>query len=237
MNQVKVIELIIEIDKIVKDDYFYDNVYIEENEEKLGHLSKVLDKLFLNGINEEILEAILKIENKKIFLIDNVNDKFSNNKIRMKIANYIEENEKLKLDFDYVKNYIDEDYRLVQYVEEDRKIELVPLNQKVILLLHPKYLTIEFILEQMKKSSFITEVFLGKYGENNALFEYSKNYKDSKEINDILKEQVKKYLKEDISCYVKSSELVKENVEIAKYVLNLDKKMLPYVNKVINNVE
>ena len=231
-NQEKVIELINTIEELF--DYFDidDIIMTNDYDNNLEIFSNKLNQIFKDGLNNEILEMISKIEKKEIFYINQV-EEYKNNKIRKQIVEYLE---KIPLYFDYelIKKHIKENYKLANYVKEKEKLlELQELNEKVILLMDVKYLTEEFILKQMKKSKLITQIFLGMYGKNN-LYETSMFYRNNKEINNLLYEQSKEYLKEDIYKYINASELVKNNIDIAKLVLKLNNKFYPYIG---NNIK
>lgn len=231
-NQEKVIELINTIEELF--DYFDidDIIMTNDYNNNLEIFSNKLNQIFKDGLNNEILEMISKIEKKEIFYINQV-EEYKNNKIRKQIVEYLE---KIPLYFDYelIKKHIKENYKLANYVKEQEKLlELLELNEKVILLIDVKYLTEEFILKQMKKSNLITQIFLGMYEKNN-LYETSMFYRNNKEINNLLYEQSKEYLKEDIYKYIKASELVKNNIDIAKLVLKLNNKFYPYIG---NNIK
>ena len=94
-------------------------------------------------------------------------------------------------DYDLIKENIKDNYKLVKYVKDKSKLcELVNLNEKVLLLLDGKYLTEELVENEINKSDFISEVFLGIYGSDNDLFKYSSYYKNIKNIDKILFEQL-----------------------------------------------
>ena len=82
----------------------------------------------------------------------------------------------------------------------------------------------------MEKSDFITKVFLGMYGINE-LFRYSMFYKENLKINNLLYSQSKKFLNDDVYKYINASDLVRNNLEIAKYVLNKDSRLIHYINE------
>ena len=227
-NQEKIIELINTIEELF--DYFDidDIIMTNDYDNNFEILSDKLNKIFEDGINNEILEMISKIEKNEIFYIEQV-EKFKNNKIRKQIVEYLN-NLPLHLDYELVKKHIKENYKLVKYIKEKEKIlELLELNEKVILLMDAKYLKEELILKQMKKSDFITEIFLGMHEKDNNLYQTSMFYRNNQEINNLLYEQSKKYLKDDNYKYIYSSKLVKNNLEITKYVLDINPKLYHYI--------
>lgn len=226
-NQKIMIRLINEIDNIISDIYDLDDLLLPESVENLNEFSRKIDEIFINGLNDELLQMINKIEYKDIFLVHN--GEFKNNKNRKIIEEYILNNDKLYLDYDLIKENIKDNYKLVKYVKDKSKLcELVNLNEKVLLLLDGKYLTEELVENEINKSDFISEVFLGIYGSDNDLFKYSSYYKNIKNIDEILFEQLKDILKSDPYKFIKSSDIIKENKKIIELVTSIDSRLKAY---------
>lgn len=226
-NQKIMIRLINEIDNIISDIYDLDDLLLPESVENLNEFSRKIDEIFINGLNDELLQMINKIEYKDIFLVHN--GEFKNNKNRKMIEEYILNNDKLYLDYDLIKENIKDNYRLVKYVKNKSKLsELVNLNEKVLLLLDGKYLTEELVENEINKSDFISEVFLGIYGSDNDLFKYSSYYKNIKNIDEILFEQLKDILKSDPYKFIKSSDIIKQNKKIIELVTSMDFRLNVY---------
>lgn len=228
-NQEKIIKLINKIDELF-DYYDIDDVIMSDNyDQKLIIFSNYLNELFKDGLNKELLDMISKIDKKELFYITKV-DEFKNNLVRKEIVEYLD-NIPLYMDYNLIKKYIKDNYKLAKYIKnKDLLLELVDINELVILLLDSKYLTKDFIIKYMKKSNFITEIFLGIHGVDNNIYKYSMYYKDNKEINNLLYEQVKEYLNEDIYQYLKASELVKTNQKINKLVITINPKFKVYTD-------
>ena len=226
-NQKIMIKLINEIDNIISDIYDLDDLLLPESVENLNEFSRKIDEIFINGLNDELLQMINKIEYKDIFLVHN--GEFKNNKNRKMIEEYILNNDKLYLDYDLIKENIKDNYRLVKYVKNKSKLsELVNLNEMVLLLLDGKYLTEELVENEINKSDFISEVFLGIYGSDNDLFKYSSYYKNIKNIDEILFEQLKDILKSDPYKFIKSSDIIKQNKKIIELVTSMDFRLNVY---------
>ena len=226
-NQKIMIRLINEIDNIISDIYDLDDLLLPESVENLNEFSRKIDEIFINGLNDELLQMINKIEYKDIFLVHN--GEFKNNKNRKIIEEYILNNDKLYLDYDLIKENIKDNYKLVKYVKDKSKLcELVNLNEKVLLLLDGKYLTEELVENEINKSDFISKVFLGIYGSDNDLFKYSSYYKNIKNIDKILFEQLKDILKSDPYKFIKSSDIIKENKKIIELVTSMDSRLNVY---------
>ena len=235
-NQEKVIKLINTIEQ--QFDYFDidDIIMSDDYDDNLKIFSNKLNEIFKDGLNKELLEMISKIEKTEIFYIEQV-EEYKNNKIRKQIVDYLEK-EPLYFDYELIKKHIKENHKLAKYIKDKEKLlELLELNEKVILLMDVKYLSEELILKEMKKSNLITQIFLGLYNENN-INSFSMFYKNNKEINNLLYEQSKEYLKKDVYKYINASALVKNNIDIAKLVLNINPKFYHYVgNEIKNNNE
>lgn len=226
-NQKIMIKLINEIDNIISDIYDLDDLLLPESVENLNEFSRKIDEIFINGLNDELLQMINKLEYKDIFLVHN--GVFKNNKNRKIIEEYILNNDKLYLDYDLIKENIKDNYKLVKYVKDKSKLcELVNLNEQVLLLLDGKYLTEELVENEINKSDFISEVFLGIYGSDNDLFKYSSYYKNIKNIDEILFEQLKDTLKSDPYKFIKSSDIIKQNKKIIELVTSIDSRLKAY---------
>lgn len=226
-NQKIMIKLINEIDNIISDIYDIDDLLLPESVENLNEFSRKIDEILIKGLNDELLQMINKLDYKDIFLVHN--GEFKNNKNRKMIEEYILNNDKLYLDYDLIKENIKDNYRLVKYVKNKSKLcELVNLNEKVLLLLAGKYLTEELVENEINKSDFISEVFLGIYGSDNDLFKYSSYYKNIKNIDKILFEQLKDILKSDPYKFIKSSDIIKQNKKIIELVTSIDSSLKSY---------
>lgn len=226
-NQKIMIKLINEIDNIISDIYDLDNLLLPESVENLNEFSRKIDEILINGLNYELLQMINKLEYKDIFLVHN--GEFKNNKNRKIIEEYILNNDKLYLDYDLIKENIKDNYKLVKYVKDKSKLcELVNLNEKVLLLLDGKYLTEELVENEINKSDFISKVFLGIYGSDNDLFKYSSYYKNIKNIDEILFEQLKDILRSDPYKFIKSSDIIKQNKKIIELVTSIDSRLNAY---------
>ena len=226
-NQKIMIRLINEIDNIISDIYDLDDLLLPESVENLNEFSRKIDEILINGLNYELLQMINKLEYKDIFFVHN--GEFKNNKNRKIIEEYILNNDKLYLDYDLITENIKDNYKLVKYVKDKSKLcELVNLNEKVLLLLDGKYLTEELVENEINKSDFISKVFLGIYGSDNDLFKYSSYYKNIKNIDEILFEQLKDTLKSDPYKFIKSSDIIKENKKIIELVTSIDSRLNVY---------
>ena len=226
-NQKIMIRLINEIDNIISDIYDLDDLLLPESVENLNEFSRKIDEILIKGLNDELLQMINKLDYKDIFLVHN--GEFKNNKNRKMIEEYILNNDKLYLDYDLIKENIKDNYKLVKYVKDKSKLcELVNLNEKVLLLLDGKYLTEELVENEINKSDFISEVFLGIYGSDNDLFKYSSYYKNIKNIDKILFEQLKDILKSDPYKFIKSSDIIKQNKKIIELVTSIDSRLNAY---------
>ena len=228
-DQIKIIKLIIEIDKIVEDEYFDCDLYSSLFEEKFDNFSDKLNEIFDNGLNDNILNMINKLKYKNIFKIYN-GEKYINNDIRIQIEKYIDDNSALYLDYEFIKDNIIDDYKLGQYIKDKSKlVDLVEYNEKVLLIMEGKYLTKELIETQILKSDFVSKVFLGIYGKNNDIYIYSEFYKDIKNIDNILFEQLEDVLRKDLLLYINSSKIVKQNKKIQELIVSIDKRMKSYI--------
>lgn len=226
-NQKIMIKLINEIDNIISDIYDLDDLLLPETVENLNEFSRKIDEIFINGLNDELLQMINKLEYKDIFLV--YNGEFENKKNRKIIEEYISNNDKLYLDYDLIKENIKDNYKLAKYVKDKLGLlELVNLNEMVLILLDGKYLTEELVENEINKSDLISKIFLGIYGSDNDLFKYSSYYKNIKNIDEILFEQLKDTLKSDPYKFIKSSDIIKQNKKIIELVTSIDSRLNAY---------
>lgn len=228
-NQEIIIKLINEIDKIVEVEYYEDDLYLSENIEILNNFGDKLNEILKDGLNDELLNMINKLEYKDIFLIHN-GEKYINNNYRIKIEEYILNNKELYLDYELIKNNIKDNYKLARYLKDKSKIiELIDLNEFVLLLIEGKYATKELIEKQIQKSDFVSKIFLGLYGKDNDIYRYSMFYIDILNIDNIIFSQLKDILKEDATKYINASEIVKQNKQIQELVISIDDRMKGYI--------
>lgn len=233
-KQEKLIELINFIDKYF-DFYYLEDLYINTDYSgEFNMLSDKLDELYKDGISEEELNSISKLDKAEIFNLD-IGDRFINNNIRNQILKYINEKD-LYLDYELIKNNIKNNYKLAKYVKDKSKlIELLDLNDEVMLLIDSKYLNDNLIINIMKKTDVITRILLNMYEEKSDIFDFSNYLKNNEEINKLLFEQSIKYLDEDPYRYIKSAKIIKSNIDISKYVVSKDSKLIHYVDEEIRN--
>ena len=70
-NQKIMIKLINEIDNIISDIYDLDDLLLPESVGTLNEFSRKIDEILINGLNDELLQMINKLEYKDIFLVHN----------------------------------------------------------------------------------------------------------------------------------------------------------------------
>lgn len=204
----------------------------------MEEFSFTLSRVFpsIDFLSLPVLEMIGKMKNNFIFTDSYYFvDLYEENEIRKEIAYYLEKKCHLYFDYETVKKQIKNHDILYTYLskEDQNNLEyihtLVEMNPKVILHLDIRYCTETFILEQMKKSDFVSSVFAGKYGIDSALYRYSSFYKKNLEIQKLLMIQLQESLKSDLYQYVQYSLLAKNNVGLAKIVLETDPSFIAYV--------
>ena len=151
-NQEKVIKLVNKIEELF--NYFdIDDVILSDNyDNNLKIFSEYLNDLFKDGLNNELLDMISKIDKKDIFYVTKV-DEFKNNNIRKKIVEYID-NLPLYMDYDLIKKYIKDNYKLAKYVKnQELLLELVDINELLIKQVK-KYLE-EDVYQYLKASDLV----------------------------------------------------------------------------------
>lgn len=232
-KQKKILDLIIFLDSEFEYDDL-DDFYITDLDYSglFNKLSDKLDELF-DDLSHEELEGICCLEKSELFTVE-IGDRFINNPKRKRIVEYMHRLP-LDLDFDLVKDNIKKDYRLANYIDNSKVIDLLPYNEEVIVYINYKYLTEEVLYNLMEKSDIVTKVFLGITDCICDLYCSSSVYQNSDRINKLLFEQSKKYLDGDITLFIRSADIVKCNKDIAKYVVSKDKRMIHYVDESIKD--
>ena len=116
--------------------------------------------------------------------------------------------------------------------EFSRKIDEIlinGLNYELLQMINKlEYKDIFLVHNEINKSDFISKVFLGIYGSDNDLFKYSSYYKNIKNIDEILFEQLKDTLKSDPYKFIKSSDIIKQNKKIIELVTSIDSRLNAY---------
>lgn len=227
-DQSRMIKLINEIDNLVKDDYFFDEVYFQNFEDEFQIFSQKLNQIFEDGLNEELLQMINQLKYKEIFKIPICKD-YIQNKIRIEIEEYLNSHDQLYLDYDLIQKNIKDNYKLALYLKDKSKIvKLIDMNEKVLLLMDGKYATKELIETWLKKSDFVSKIFLGIYGTDNDIYKFSDFYQNIDEIDRILFEQVKNILIKDPTQFINASNLIKNNKKIQQLMISIDQKYQSY---------
>ena len=240
-EELKAIDLINLINE-TKKELLYDELL---KEDVITHFSKRLKKIFKTPleVTTSILEFIRKLEDRDIFLDkDLLISEYKDNEIRLVIANYLNSLNKVTFSFPVVLKRIKENYKLYNYLSLadrnniDNIRKLMKRNPKVLLLVDARILPIEFILENMRESSYLSYIFAGFYGLDNSLYILSDRFLGNKEIDLILYRDLKDSLEQDISTYLTYSSLAKNNLSLAKSLLKKDPSYINYVgSKVLEN--
>lgn len=239
--QEKLIKLIIAIDKVY-DDYYCDcgcdDYLINEFEENLNII-------FKDSINEDIFSYISSLDTAIFTDKFYMTEEYLNNKIRKQIEEYINNNkvkEKIILDYELVYKYIQEDYKLISYLNSytsEQLISIASINPYVLFLVD----TIkEDDLTQILKNNSTTSLVID-YNILRLADEYSNSYliknKDkllkNREIYNLYIDGLKKYLGNKELDYIYVSNIAKNDIELAKYVLKINSKLLVYTGDNIKN--
>jgi len=242
LNEEKNLRIIIYANKI-HNHYLYDE--FDEVDEYINKINELLD--------EDIKKDISYLKNIDIFTeTKHFNDNFKNNHIRKYIVDNINnvDRKDLLFSFELIKKYIAEDYQIIKYCEnlDDSKIiELGIINPNILFMIdNIKEDTLINILRKNKIASLVLDgnILLtkdGKEKDKDGFYHYSyiiKNkdkFLNNKDIYNLYVEGLKRYLKEDIIEYVYLSDKTKENVDIAKFVINIEPKLRAYVSDLIKD--
>lgn len=229
----KVIALINLIDEALGDNGL-------EDEDAINQFSNGLLKIFNNqdALTGDVLKSIALFDNVDVFTSEKYfTTKYKNNWVRKKINRYVKDNCRLLINYQTVKDNIYDNHKLFRYLSDEDKNnmdkinELMTLNPAVILMLDVKYLSEDFVLENMKRSAFVSDVFAGYHGFDNDLYRYSEFYANNNEISNLLFINLKTRLENDVLSYVNYSALARNNVKLADLALLANPALIAYTGK------
>lgn len=232
----KLLNIIISIKKVYKC-FLYDE--FEEVDCLISKINYLLDETIIDNI------GYLKNVNTKVFTDEKYfSESFKNNKYRK----YIEKNinnakvKDIKLNYDLIIKYIEEDYEIFNYLENVTKnqiLELGKINPNILLLLNN--ITDELLIKLLGNNYLTSLVIDGNILEsdieykNSYIYLHKQDYLRNSKICNLYINGLKKYLDSDIFDYIHLSDFARNNVELAKYVLNINPKLLVYTGDNIKN--
>lgn len=203
-----------------------------------------INKLFDNyPLNNEILLRI-KFLDCRIFgenYCCNVN--FKNNKFRKQISKFLETKFKaIKVQFNYnlVYKYIEKDYKLISYLEdikEDDCIKLAIRNPKTLYLINN--ISSYMLLKILKSNPMASLIIDCDIMLNDELYKNSYLYKNRNKLlqNKQLYNQfilgIKAYLKNNLIEYLHMSDITRNDVDLAQYILPKEPRLIAYAGKEI----
>ncbi len=219
----------------------------------LDEIMILLDELELN--NNDL--CYLKNINHQIFIDRKYfNNKFENNKHRLFIEKNINNcnEKKLNFDFDLIKKYITNNYYIFNFLDNpsEKEIEeLAILNPNVLyLVLKINNKMLLNVLKRNYKASAILDGYIvldciDASSDQFYVDDYA--YKDSyitknktkflknKNIYNLYINCLKKYLSDNVLNYIHLSSCARNSIELAKYVLSINPKLLVYTGDDIKN--
>lgn len=205
---------------------------------------KKINELFRNyPLNNEILKRI-KFLDYKIFN-DNYcsNTNFKNNKIRKQISEFLQtETDGIKVQFDYdlIYKYIEKDYKLILYLNDIKEyyyVELAIKNPKVLYLIDN--ITSDMLLKILKNNpnaSLIIDCDIMLNDEiyiNSYLYKNRDKFLQNKQLYKHFIAGIKTYLRNNLMEYLHMSEITRNDVDLAQYILSKEPRLIAYVGKEI----
>ncbi len=241
----KLINIIINTKKVHRCYLFDEFLDVDYLISKINILldKSIIDNIgYLKNINTEIFT------DKKYF-----NEAFMNNQYRK----YIEENidnvslKKINFSYDLIKKYIGEDYEIFKYLTpatENQILKLGTINPNILLFIDNIN---ENLLINLLKNNYLTALtldgdilefddifcFFNEEYKKSYLYLHRKDYLNNPKIYNLYIEGIKKYLASDIINYIHLSKFAKNSVELARYVLDINPKLLVYTGNNIKNNE
>ena len=213
----------------------------------------LLDELELN--NNDL--CYLKNINHQIFIDRKYfNNKFENNKHRLFIEKNINNcnEKKLNFDFDLIKKYITNNYYIFNFLDNpsEKEIEeLAILNPNVLyLVLKINNKMLLNVLKRNYKASAILDgyivldcidassdqFYVDDYAYKNSYITKNKTkFLKNKNIYNLYINCLKKYLSDNVLNYIHLSSCARNSIELAKYVLSINPKLLVYTGDDIKN--
>lgn len=219
----------------------------------LDEIMILLDELELN--NNDL--CYLKNINHQIFIDRKYfNNKFENNKHRLFIEKNINNcnEKKLNFDFDLIKKYITNNYYIFNFLDNpsEKEIEeLAILNPNVLyLVLKINNKMLLNVLKKNYKASAILDgyivldcsdassdqFYVDDYAYKNSYITKNKTkFLKNKNIYNLYINCLKKYLSDNVLNYIHLSSCARNSIELAKYVLSINPKLLVYTGDDIKN--
>ena len=219
----------------------------------LDEIMILLDELELN--NNDL--CYLKNINHQIFIDRKYfNNKFENNKHRLFIEKNINNcnEKKLNFDFDLIKKYITNNYYIFNFLDNpsEKEIEeLAILNPNVLyLVLKINNKMLLNVLKRNYKASAILDgyivldcidassdqFYVDDYAYKNSYITKNKTkFLKNKNIYNLYINCLKKYLSDNVLNYIHLSSCARNSIELAKYVLSINPKLLVYTGDDIKN--
>lgn len=219
----------------------------------LDEIMILIDELKLN--NNDL--CYLKNINHQIFIDRKYfNNKFENNKHRLFIEKNINNcnEKKLNFDFDLIKKYITNNYYIFNFLDNpsEKEIEeLAILNPNVLyLVLKINNKMLLNVLKRNYKASAILDgyivldcidassdqFYVDDYAYKNSYITKNKTkFLKNKNIYNLYINCLKKYLSDNVLNYIHLSSCAGNSIELAKYVLSINPKLLVYTGDDIKN--
>lgn len=219
----------------------------------LDEIMILIDELKLN--NNDL--CYLKNINHQIFIDRKYfNNKFENNKHRLFIEKNINNcnEKKLNFDFDLIKKYITNNYYIFNFLDNpsEKEIEeLAILNPNVLyLVLKINNKMLLNVLKRNYKASAILDgyivldcidassdqFYVDDYAYKNSYITKNKTkFLKNKNIYNLYINCLKKYLSDNVLNYIHLSSCARNSIELAKYALSINPKLLVYTGDDIKN--
>lgn len=236
----KLIQLIVLMDNVYNEHICncgsYDNIIENFNYE--------INKLFNNyPLNDEILMRI-KFLDCRIFdenYCYNVN--FKNNKFRKQISKFLQTKVKaIKVQFNYnlVYKYIEKDYKLISYLDDIKESDYIKLaikNPKILYL--KNNISSDMLLKILEKNPMTSLIIDCDIMLNDELYKKSYLYKNrdkllkNKQLYNQFISSIKTYLEDNLMKYLHMSEITRNDVDLAQYILPKEPRLIAYAGKEI----
>lgn len=196
---------------------------------------------------EEVMEyaSYIKSLDPEVFVDNNYKDvEHDNDDIRFAIESIFKsdiEAKEIKLDYNLVSKYIDDCPSLIIYLDnitDEEIISLGVINPSILYSLNSFSIdTLKSIMRENAKTSLVIDcdiMDLDLVG-NTYLYENKNRFLEDKELYDLYIEGLKLHLRDNVTDYIQLSDIARNDVSLAEFVLDIEPKLIPYTEENVHN--
>ena len=203
-----------------------------------------LNAIFLNVDEVKEISSYIKWLNLSVFTDENYKSAYLKDDIRDAIEEVLKsdiEAKKVTFDYDLVYQYIEFSASLINYLEDISLKQLISLASKNPYVL---YLIDDFSIDTLKEITknnngaaliIDVDVLSDEQLYNTYLYKNRDRFLEDKELYDLYINGLKEALKLDKMKYVSMSKIARNDIYLAKFILNIDPRFIAYTEYNIRN--